>query len=49
MPGLSHPHPIYNNNIMDIEFLVQMRQSKESESKRNDEILNLHLGFVAGP
>ena len=34
---------------MHIEFLVQMRQSKECGNVRNDEIFNLHLGSGAGP
>ena len=35
---------IHINNIMDTEFLVQMRQSNKCGSVRNDEIFNLHLG-----
>ena len=48
-PHLSHPSIIHNNNIMDTEFLVQMRQSNKCGSVRNDEIFNLHLGSGAGP
>ena len=44
-----HPPTICNNNMMDIEFLVQMRQSDKCGSVRNDDIFNLHLGFVADP
>ena len=40
-PPLSHPLIIHNNNIMDTEFLVQMRQSKKCGSVRNDETFNL--------
>ena len=32
------PSIICNNNTVDITFLVQMRQSKKSESEKNDEI-----------
>ena len=46
---LSHLHLIHNNNTMDTEFLVQMRQSNKCGSVRNDEIFNLHLGSGAGP
>ena len=38
-----------NNNTMDTEFLVQMRQSNKCGIVRNDEIFNLHLGSSAGP
>ena len=48
-PHLSHPPIIHNNNTMDTEFLVQMRQSNKCGSVRNDEIFNLHLGSGAGP
>ena len=34
---------------MDIEFLVQMRQSNKCGSVRNGEIFNLHLGSGADP
>ena len=56
-----HPHPNINqlpptypiisnnNNTMDIAFLVHMRQSNKCGSVRNDEMINLHLGFGAGP
>ena len=40
---------IHNNNTMDTEFLVQMRQSNKCGSVRNDGIFNLHLGSGAGP
>ena len=44
------PSPItHNNNTMDTEYLVQMRQSNKCVSVRNDEIFNLHLGSGAGP
>ena len=43
-PHLSHRPIIHNNNILDTEFLVQMRQSNQCGSIRNDEIFNLHLG-----
>ena len=44
-PGTySIPPVIHNNNKMDTEFLVQMRQSNKCGSIRNDEIFNLHLG-----
>ena len=54
-PDMNQPPPpipspiIHNNNTMDTEFLVQMRQSNKCESVRKDEILNLHLGSGAGP
>ena len=48
-PCLSHPHTIHNNNTMDTQFLVQMRQSNKFGSVRNDEIFNLHLRSGAGP
>ena len=34
---------------MDTEFLVQMRQSNNCESVKNDEIFNLTLGIWFGP
>ena len=46
---LCHTPIIDNNNTMDTEFLVQMRQSNKCGSVRNDEIFNLHLGSGAGP
>ena len=49
IPHLSHPPIIQNNNTMDTEFQVQMRQSNKCGSIRNDEIFNLHLGSGAGP
>ena len=48
-PRLSHPPIINNNNTMDTEFLVQMRQSNKCGSVRNDEIFNLHLRSGVGP
>ena len=42
------PPIIDNNNTMDTEFLVQMRQSNKCGSVRNDEIFNLHLGSGGG-
>ena len=47
-PHLSHSHIIHNNNTMDTEFLVQMRQSNKCENVRNDEIFSLHLGSGEG-
>ena len=46
---LFNPPIIHNNNTMDTEFLVQMRQSNKCGSVRNDEIFNLHLGSGTGP
>ena len=46
---LSHPATICNNNKINIEFLVQMRQSDKCGSVRNNDIFNLHLGSGAGP
>ena len=48
-PHLSRPPIIHNNNTMDTEFLVQMRQCNKCGSVRNDEIFSLHLGSGAGP
>ena len=49
----SHIYPIppiiHNNNTMDKEFLVQMRQSTKCGSVKNDEIFNLRLGSGASP
>ena len=43
-PVIKQPHPtICNNNTMNIEFLVQMRQSDKCRGVRNDDIFNLHL------
>ena len=47
-PHASHAPIICNNNTMDMEFLVQMRQSNKCGSVRNNEIFNLHLGSGAG-
>ena len=46
---LSHPPIFHTKNTMNIEFLVQMRQSNQCGSVRNDEIFNLHLGSGVGP
>ena len=48
-PHLSHPPIIHNNNTMDTEFLVQMRQSNKCGSVRDYEIFNLRLGSWCGP
>ena len=40
---------ISNNNTMDMTFLVQVTQSNEYGSVRNDEIINLQLVSGAGP
>ena len=48
-PHLTHPPIICKNNTMDIEFLVQMRQSHKCGSVRNGDIFNLYLGSGAGP
>ena len=55
-PFINQPPPTYpippnicNNNTVDIEFLVQMRQSDKCGKVRNDDIFNLHLGSGAGP
>ena len=50
-PPRTYPIPliIHNNNTMDTEFLVQMRQSNKCGSVRNNEIFNLHLESGAGP
>ena len=49
IPHLSIPTIIYNNNTMDLEFLVKMRQYNKCESVSNDEISSWHLGSGAGP
>ena len=53
-PNMNQPPPIYptppsihNNNTMDTEFLVQIRQSNKCGSVMNNEIFNLHLGSGA--
>lgn len=46
---LSHAPLIYYNSTMDIEFLIQMRQSNKCGSTRNDQIFNLHLRSGTGP
>ena len=48
-PHLCHAPIIHNNNTVETEFLVQMKESKKFGSLRNDEILNLHLGSGVGP
>ena len=49
-PPSTYPIPtICNNNTMDIEFPVQMRQSDKCGSVRNGDIFNLHLGSGVGP
>ena len=48
-PTYSMPPIIHNNNTMDTEFLVQMRECNKCGSIRNDEIFNLHLGSGVGP
>ena len=48
-PHLSPPLIIHNNNKMDTEFLVQIRQSNKCGSVMNNEIFNLHLGSGAVP
>ena len=40
-PYLFHPPIIHNNNTMDTEFVVQMRQSNKCGSVRNDGTFNL--------
>ena len=47
-PPIPSPPIIHNNNTMDTELLVQMRQSNKFESIRNDQISHLHLRFGAG-
>ena len=50
-PPPTHPIPpiTHNNNTMDTEPPVQMRQSNKCGSVRKDEIFTLHLGSGAGP
>ena len=47
-PPIPSPPIIHNNNTMDTELLVQMRQSNKFGSIRNDQISHLHLRFGAG-
>ena len=47
-PHLPHPPIVYNNNTMDIEFPVQIRQSNKCGNVRINEIFTLHLGFGVG-
>ena len=52
LPDMNQPPSppiIHNNNTMDTEFLVEMRQCNKCWSVRNDDIFNLHLGSGAGP
>ena len=48
-PHRSHPSIIHNNNTMDTEFLVKMRQSNKFGTVTNDQIFDLHLGSGADP
>ena len=48
-PHLSHNPIIYNNNTMDIEFMVQIRQSNKCRRVRFGEVFHLHLGSGVGP
>ena len=48
-PNLAHPSFSCNSNTMDMAYLVKMRQSNKCGSVKNGEIINLHLGFGAGP
>ena len=48
-PHLSHNPIIYNNNTMDIEFMVQIRQSNKCRRVRFGEVFHLHLGSGMGP
>ena len=48
-PHLSHLPIIHNNNTLDKNLLIQMRESDKCPSVRNDEILNLHLSSSVGP
>ena len=45
----SYYHIICNNNTMDMELLVKMRQSNKCGSVRVYQILNLHFEFAAAP
>ena len=47
-PNLSHPHIIHNNNTVDTEFVIQMRESNKCESV-NDQMFKLHLASGVGP
>ena len=38
----------FNNHIMNVTFLVQLKTSNKCWNVRNDEIINLHLGSGAG-
>ena len=49
LPNLAHPPFNCNSNTMDMAYLVKMRQSNKCGSVKNGEIINLHLGFGAGP
>ena len=48
-PQPSHSPIIHNKNKMDIEFVVQMRQSNKCGSVGNHAIFNLHFGSGVGP
>ena len=48
-PHLCHTPIIYNNNRIDTEFLVKIRQSNKCGHVRNDERFKLHLGSGEGP
>ena len=48
-PHLYHAPIIHNNNAMDTEFLIQMRQCKKCGSVRNSELFNLQLGSGERP
>ena len=48
-PPIPSPPIICNNNIMDMAFLLQMKQSHKCGSLRNDEIINSRLGSGTGP
>ena len=49
IPHQCHPPIIHNNNTVETEIQVQMRQSGKCGSVKNDEIFNLHLGSGWGP
>ena len=48
-PHISHPPTIGNSNTMEIEFLVQIRQSDKCGNLSNDDVFNLYLGPGVGP
>ena len=52
LPTTPPPPPtpiICNNSTMIMASLAQMRESNGCGSVRNDDIFNLHLGFVVHP